>query len=62
MLTFAGPATAGPTGYNSHLTRAPYLTDLVGRHVAINYATDRSATTLNSSPTWSSRLMSTRYS
>jgi hypothetical protein len=47
MLTFAGPATAGPTGYNSHLTRAPYLTDLVGRHVAINYATDRSATSGN---------------
>lgn len=37
-------AAAVPAGYNSHLTRAPYLTDLVGRHVAINYATDRSAT------------------
>ena len=27
------------------MTRAPYLTDLVGDHVAINFATDRSATT-----------------
>ncbi|HET7899747.1 MAG TPA: metallophosphoesterase [Candidatus Nanopelagicales bacterium] len=31
--------------YDAHLTRAPYLTDLVGNHVAINYATDQSATT-----------------
>ncbi|MFN8157838.1 MAG: metallophosphoesterase [Candidatus Nanopelagicales bacterium] len=31
--------------YDAHLTRAPYLTDLVGNHVAINFATDRSATT-----------------
>ena len=30
--------------YDPHLSRAPYLTDLVGSHVAINFATDRSAT------------------
>jgi fibronectin type 3 domain-containing protein len=30
--------------YDPHLTRAPYLTDLVGLHVAINYATDQSGT------------------
>lgn len=30
--------------YDPHLTRAPYLTDLVGNHVAINFATDQSAT------------------
>ncbi len=29
--------------YDQHLTRAPYLTDLVGNHVAINFATDQSA-------------------
>jgi len=28
--------------YDPHLTRAPYLTDLVGNHVAINFATDQS--------------------
>jgi chitodextrinase len=31
--------------FDSHLTRAPYLTDLVDLHVAINFATDQSATT-----------------
>lgn len=30
--------------YDPRLTRAPYLTDLVQRHVAINFATDQSAT------------------
>jgi fibronectin type 3 domain-containing protein len=30
--------------YDPHLTRGPYLTDLVGLHVAINYATDQSDT------------------
>lgn len=37
----AAPSSARP--YAAHLTRAPYLTDLVGLHVAINYATDRSS-------------------
>lgn len=50
------PATAGPlsgstseaaatsaTSFSTHLTRAPYLTDLVGLHVAVNFATDQSA-------------------
>src|SRR6266851_4600019 len=31
--------------YDPRLTRAPYLTDLVALHVAINWATDQSATT-----------------
>ena len=31
--------------FDSHLTRAPYLTDLVNLHVAVNFATDQSATT-----------------
>jgi hypothetical protein len=38
------PAAAAAQPYAAHLTRAPYLTDLVGLHVAINYATDRSST------------------
>ena len=32
------------TSLDSHLTRAPYLTDLVGLGVAVNFATDRSST------------------
>lgn len=40
------PVVATPiANYDPHLTRAPYLTDLVGLHVAINYATDQSDTT-----------------
>lgn len=31
--------------YAAQLTRSPYLTDLVGLHVAINFATDQSGTT-----------------
>ena len=31
--------------YDTHLTRAPYLTDLVGLHVIVNFATDQSGTT-----------------
>ena len=38
-------APAPPPPLNSALTRAPYLTDLVGLHVAINFATDQSSTT-----------------
>ncbi len=30
--------------YDANLTRSPYLTDLVGRHVAVNFATLQSAT------------------
>ena len=38
-------ASATPTAdFDPHLTRAPYLTDLVGLHVAVNFATDRSFT------------------
>jgi hypothetical protein len=41
-----GTAAAAPSApFDPHLTRAPYLTDLVGRHVAVNFATDRSGTT-----------------
>ena len=31
--------------FDPHLTRAPYLTDLVNLHVAVNFATDQSVTT-----------------
>jgi hypothetical protein len=47
----AATTTAVATGplqvslFDAHLTRAPYLTDLVSQHVAINFATDQSATT-----------------
>jgi hypothetical protein len=43
----ASAASAAP--YDPHLTRAPYLTDLVGRHVIVNWATDRSATAASAS-------------
>jgi hypothetical protein len=42
-LTLAPAASAA--AYDSHLMRAPYLTDLVGVQVTVNWATDRSATT-----------------
>jgi hypothetical protein len=38
-------AQAATAAFNSHLTRAPYLTDLVALHVNVNWATDQSATT-----------------
>lgn len=44
----SGPVATGPlqaSTFSSHLARAPYLTDLVGQHVAVNFATDKSATT-----------------
>jgi hypothetical protein len=37
-------APAGAASYDTHLTRAPYLTDLVGLHVIVNFATDQSGT------------------
>jgi len=40
----ATAAAAALAPFDSHLTRAPYLTDLVGRHVSVNFATDQSAT------------------
>jgi len=40
-----GGVTTSVSAYDAHLTRAPYLTDLVGLHVAINFATDQSGTT-----------------
>jgi hypothetical protein len=39
------PVAEAATAFNAHLTRAPYLTDLVGLHVNVNWATDQSATT-----------------
>ncbi len=46
FLVLAGAVQpAGATDYNTHLTRAPYLTDLVGVHVIVNFATDQSGTT-----------------
>ncbi len=45
VLVFAGLASpAGAATYDPHLTRAPYLTDLVGLHVIVNFATDQSGT------------------
>jgi hypothetical protein len=41
----AAPAAQAGVAFNSHLTRAPYLTDLVALHVNVNWATDLSATT-----------------
>ena len=41
-LGLAGPVSAA--SYDTHLTRAPYLTDLVGLHVIVNFATDQSGT------------------
>ena len=32
-----------PVPYSPHLTRAPYLTDLVGLHATVNFGTDRSS-------------------
>ena len=55
LCAFASPAGAkkppppppppGGGTYDTHLTRAPYLTDLVGLHVIVNFATDQSGTT-----------------
>src|SRR4051794_2734822 len=42
MLVF--PATAH-AAFDPALTRAPYLTDLVGNHVNVNWATNQAATT-----------------
>ena len=52
LCAFASPAGAkkppppppppGGGTYDTHLTRAPYLTDLVGLHVIVNFATDQS--------------------
>ena len=39
LVAFAHAAT-----YDTHLTRAPYLTDLVGLHVIVNFATDQTGT------------------
>ncbi|MDX6395594.1 MAG: acid phosphatase type 7 [Streptosporangiaceae bacterium] len=41
----AAPAAQAGVAFNAHLTRAPYLTDLVTLHVNVNWATDQSATT-----------------
>ena len=39
------PNARAATGFSSQLTRAPYLTDLVGLHVNVNWATDTSSST-----------------
>jgi len=39
------PGAQAATTFSAHLTRAPYLTDLVALHVNVNWATDESATT-----------------
>jgi Calcineurin-like phosphoesterase len=44
-LVLSGLASpSGAATYDTHLTRAPYLTDLVGLHVIVNFATDQSGT------------------
>ena len=46
VLAMVAPARAAAIiGWNAALLRAPYLTDLVGTHVNVNWATDQSATT-----------------
>src|SRR6266568_6137163 len=44
-VALATAPAAQAAAFNTHLTRAPYLTDLVGLHVNVNWATDQSATT-----------------
>jgi len=44
-MSLAAMPSASAATFDSHLMRAPYLTDLVGLKVAVNWATDRSATT-----------------
>ncbi|TWP38661.1 fibronectin type III domain-containing protein [Leekyejoonella antrihumi] len=39
--------SAASSAFDAHLTRAPYLTDLVGLHVAVNFATDQSGQSAN---------------
>jgi hypothetical protein len=41
----AAPAAAQAAAFDPTLTRAPYLTDLVGTHVNVNWGTDQSAST-----------------
>ena len=40
----AAPGFANAAAYDPHLTRAPYVTDLVGLHAIVNFATDQSGT------------------
>src|SRR6478736_6748903 len=49
VATAGAPAGAAP-GVAAQLTRYPYLTDLVGTSVIVNWATDKSFTT--GSATW----------
>src|SRR5690348_1943193 len=42
---FGTPAAGAASPYANALTRAPYLTDLVNTHVAVNFNTDKSGTT-----------------
>ncbi len=44
-LALAAKAASITTGISSHLTRYPYLTDLVDRYVTVNWATDKTGTT-----------------
>lgn len=42
---WVAPPPPNPALFDVHITRAPYLTDLVGTHALVNWATDRSQTT-----------------
>ncbi len=49
MLVAAGcwlpPSAPNPALFSPHLTREPYLTDAVGLHVIVNWATDQTGST-----------------
>jgi hypothetical protein len=50
VVATAGTSAVAAPGVAAQLTRYPYLTDLVGTSVIVNWATDRSAT--SASATW----------
>lgn len=58
LLAMTGAvAQTGAADHNTHFTRAPYLTDLVGLHVIVNFATDQ----LRARPVrWSRSIPSSR--
>jgi hypothetical protein len=49
------PAASDAAAAAPQLRRYPYLTDLVGNHVLINWATDRSATRSTARRRWRRR-------
>src|SRR5512135_370185 len=45
LLAFSVSTTTAAAGYNSHLRRYPYLTDVVNSYATINWGTDQSNST-----------------